>query len=172
MLSQNLKKFDSVLQELISTLDALAESLRAEREAIIEYNLKKLTEVYKSKSDQLSKIQSLNQSRQTVLQALGNELGFPGAPTTDWLIRHIPDPTEAERMRQRVSCLKSLAQAIQEFNETQKQYIVHSLNSVEASLNLLDSLQGRNRQSICYNKEGMTGNSIVQNISRVMRQTL
>jgi hypothetical protein len=156
MTEQLISDYESNLEGLTKELDLLVELLREEREAIVEYDLKKITAIYKRKNDSLNKIQNIERNKDTATELLATHFGFKGRPSSNWIVEKITDPTIAERIKSRLSCLKSLAQAVQEFNESQRQYVARSLQDVRTSLSLLGQLRGKNTES--YTRDGVIDN--------------
>ncbi len=148
-----LQHLESNLDALMESLNALVEDLRLEREAIIEFNLKRIQEAYQHKHKTLLRIKSLENIRQAMIQKIKEELLEVESAPIESVLNRITNAEQAERIRDRFSCIRSMAQAAQEFNENQRQYLVRSLRSVQSSLSLLESIQGRSHLH-CYNDQG------------------
>lgn len=140
---------ESIVVEEVEVLGFLIECLKKEREAIIDYDLKTLTEVFKSKHENLVRIEVLETSRRGLVKKLGKTLmeilEEPSSPISN---------DQADRIRHTLSCLRSMAQAVQEFNNGQREYILHSLYDVQTTLSLLDTLKGRGLTA-CYDGQGI-----------------
>lgn len=148
-----LDRLDQILTGLTDHLNGLVAALREEREAIIEFNLSQIQKIYKIKHDLLSGVQSLERERNVLTGNLAIELGIKSSPSLTYLLDKITDQDAAEIIRNKLSCLKSLAQAAQEFNDTQKQFVAHSLSHVQNSLKFIETMQGR-ASFAGYNKAG------------------
>ncbi len=154
MTSHLLVEIESLLVELRDTLGSLIDCLKHEREAVIEYDLKVLAETQREKNRLLSKVKTLEYGRQNLMLGLRKAYNLTEESNVDYLLAQVGDQQVAERIRHHLSCVKSLAQAAQEFNESQRQFLAHSLASVQASLALLDSLQGNGVYPASYNAKG------------------
>ncbi len=136
-------EMEAIIAEEVEVMGGVIEALKKEREGIVAFHLKTITESAKSKQEHLMRIATLEAARNEILKKMQRPLKEE--------LDHTARP-QAERVRHRLSCLKSLAQAAQEFNEIQKNYIAHSLSDVQTSLTLLDSLQGG--RSLLYDQKG------------------
>ncbi|MBX7147966.1 flagellar protein FlgN [bacterium] len=161
-MSENiLDRLGHVLTELTNLLHNLVEALREEREAIIDFNLSQIQEIYKKKNDILNRIPVLERERTETTRTLAAELGFKTVPTLSVIFEKLTDRQKAEILSDKLSCLKSLAQAAQEFNDTQKQFVAHTLAHIQNSLKFIEAMQGR-ASFAGYNKTGnMTDTSLV-----------
>lgn len=170
-MNETLYELDSVLTELIEGLDGLIGSLKNEREAIIDYDLVRITDVTKEKQAALLRIQLLETTRQGIVKKLGQALGYTGQPSLDFLLQRVDDASTADRIRQRLSCVKSLAQAAAEFNELQRKYIDHSVGAIQSQLTLMDKLQGKIANP-CYTQNGAMSSNPLQKKTQVMSRTV
>ncbi|QQR81092.1 MAG: flagellar export chaperone FlgN [Deltaproteobacteria bacterium] len=153
MLLEDLKK---VLSLLTADLQGLITCLQDEKEAVIQYDLKKLKNTYQSKYRQLQKIDETEKSRKEITRQLTLEAGLALQLTVEELLsRAYPGEYSElkEEIRDQMSCVRSLSQAAQEFNELQRQFLMYSLQDVQSSLYLLESLQG-NEKFQGYNQQG------------------
>lgn len=138
-----LSELEGVLQELISTLDNLVSCLKDEREAIVEFDLHKIKDAYKRKNELLLRIRYLEGTKSVLVASLSREMGYESSPTLQFLLEKLEDRAAVESIRHKSSCLKSLAQAAQEFNEDQRRYIAHSLSGVQSSMAILNGALGK-----------------------------
>ncbi len=168
MFSASYQVIESLLDNLMVGLQELIECLQQEREAIIEWNLKRINTVEQKKHALLSRVANLEKSRKSATVDLAKALGQPANARLGELIDLCSDKALAQTLQHRLSCVRSMAQAAQEFNEVQRQYLVHSLENVQASLHLLDSLQG-NGQFNAYNRQGVREGQSQSSTSTVNR---
>ncbi|MBF0492340.1 MAG: flagellar export chaperone FlgN [Deltaproteobacteria bacterium] len=147
------QEFTGLLEELKMELVALVDALREEREAIIDFDLQKIKDVYTLKNDKLIRIEALEKTRQLKLKELASSIGEPQLAKLESILEKIDDTAWVENIQNLTSCIRSIAQAAKEFNETQQLYLVHSLANIQSSLMLLDSLQGKG-QFQCYDRQG------------------
>lgn len=145
--------FQSVLEELKTELVGLVDTLREEREAIIDFDLQKIKDVHSIKNDKLIRIEALEKDRVLKLQELASSVGEPELAKLEEILEKINDSAWVDNILHLTSCIRSIAQAAKEFNETQQIYLVHSLANIQSSLMLLDSLQGKG-QFQCYDRQG------------------
>ncbi len=138
-----LSELEGVLQELITSLDNLVISLKDEREAIVEFDLHKIKDVYKRKNELLLKIRYLEGTKTVLVTALSKDMGYESSPSLQFLLERIEDRDAVDIIQHKISCLKSLAQAAQEFNEDQRRYIAHSLSGVQSSMTILNQALGK-----------------------------
>lgn len=170
MIEQLITTWEELLAEQVGTLEQLTEVLQDEREAIITFDLLQITAVTRRKETLLNQIQAFESSRRAVTVRLGVALALPGMPGNHALVSALPDSAAAQRIRHQLSCVKSLAQAVMELNESQRRFVAHSLVDVEQSLALIHSLQGATAGAY-YNKEGVMGAGLVGR-SQAMNQTI
>jgi len=155
MLEGSALQLEKILLDLKDALNRLVGSLQEEREAIIEFDLEKVKASYLHKHEILIEIDQLERLRQDWVNRVGGKI-IPGGLAKLDSILEVLEKSETERVeniRNQLSCIRSIAQAAQEFNECQRQYLAHSLDHIQSSLMLLDSLQGKGRYQ-CYNKSG------------------
>ncbi len=153
MLLQDLK---SALCALTSDLQGLISCLQDEKEAVIRYDVKKLKETYQSKYKQLQKIDRTEKYRKEITDRITCELGLALQTTVEDLLScAYPGQYEdlKDEIRDQMSCVRSLSQAAQEFNELQRQFLMYSLQDVQSSLYLLQALQGKEKFQ-GYNQQG------------------
>ncbi len=153
MIEEKICKFEGILEELKGAMEEFVESLRQEREAIIDFDLEKITSSYKVKHEHLLRVEAIESLRQQILKEMSAGLGYRGSQVVEAVLGYVSSPARVEKIRTNLSCIRSMAQAAQELNETQRRYIVHSLDTVQTSLMLLDSLQGKGRYQ-CYDRQG------------------
>lgn len=161
MIDQHLFQFESRLEALKNAMGEFVDILRQEREAIIEFDLEKIKQSHEKKYEALNVIQSLEKARQESVVGLMQESGLQGVPSQKILnavLEKCCTQGQMENIQNLLSCIRSIAQAAQEFNENQRQYLVHSLENIHTSLMLLDSLQGKGKFQ-CYNPQGGMQNS-------------
>lgn len=139
---------DCILQDLISVLDELLCLMKEEREAIFDFNLEQITQTSRKKNDLLLRVKILDSAKSASYNKLALSLGYKNKPSIEFILSQLPDQEMANKLRHRLSCLKSLAQATQEYNELQRQHIVSSLSSIQSSLVVLGKM---NSDGICYN---------------------
>lgn len=154
------REFEAILVEESDVLEGLMANLQKEREAIVSYDMEMIASVYKSKHEQLLQVQVLEASRRSVMQQIGQQLGFNGYPTASYLVERAPEKALADRIEQQLSCLRSLAQAVQELNDLQRDYVAHSLDTVQASLTLIDAVRGQGTKT--YGENGLLQDRSIQ----------
>lgn len=150
-----LSEFESVIVELREVLDKLLQSLQEERIAIIEYDVEGISKSHQNKSKYLMRMQTLGKSRNDILHRLQKEMGLSPETGIKEILENYGDQIQSDRILHQVSCVKSLAQAAEEFNESQRRYLSHTLSKVQANLSLLESLQGKGVYTASYNQSGM-----------------
>jgi len=137
-----LNELETLLEEMKGALNLLVEHLQAEREAIVEFDLKKIQAAHKAKYEVVIQIQSLEASRKNLIEKLREEMGLKGSFRLEFLLERLSHSAQVEKIRDQSSCIRSIAAAAQEFNENQRDYLACSLQHIQASLVLLDRLQG------------------------------
>lgn len=143
-MTQTIDDLEAVLSEEMEVLRHLIDCLKSERESIVNFDLKAMTEAYKIKYQKILQIKMIETSRRDLLKKLGQPLEEVLKSTSQ---------VQAERIRHSLSCVRSMAQVVQEFNEIQKQYIAYSLYNVQSSLALMEALQGKGSVR-CYDEKG------------------
>lgn len=171
MINQLSKNLEKVFEELITVLDGLSESLKVEREAIVEFDLKKINSVFKQKTAQINKAQSLQHIQKEALSKLAKSLDIRGVPTFKAVFDKLPDKKYAQHLQDRFSCVKSLAQAVQELNETQRQYLAYSIHQIQSSLQITSALKGQANTESCYDKNGHVGASKQKKANALMNRS-
>lgn len=161
-------EFAAIVAEESDVLELLLHNLQQEREAIVTFDLERITALQKAKHELLLQIEVLETSRRGIMQRLATMFGVTGYPTAAFIIERIPDRALAERVDQQLSCLRSMAQAVQELNDSQRHFVTHSLNEVQASLGLLEALRGQG-QYACYGSNGQVNDRAGQTSSVVSR---
>ncbi|MBI4239273.1 MAG: flagellar export chaperone FlgN [Deltaproteobacteria bacterium] len=140
-----LEEWDGILSEEVEVLSQLIDLYKREREAIIGMDLEGLTVVTKQKHEQILRTQVLETSRRGMTERLGRLVAIPNDVTSERILQAISATALTTQIRHRLSCLRSMAQAVLELNEGQRRYIAHSISGVEASLELLTMLSGGQR---------------------------
>ena len=130
---------ESILSEELEVFGSLIDCLKKEREAVILFDLNALAESYKLKHENLLRIEVLETSRRGLIKKSEASL----QEVLD--LQEGSSPQQVARVRHLLSCLKSMSQAAQEFNENQKKYLVHSLSDVQSTLSLIEIAQGKGR---------------------------
>lgn len=143
MLSQHVSELESQLNEITATLDELVSCLREEREAIVEYDLDRINQSLVTKHAVVLNLQRLDHARRESAKLIAADLGMPGAPSTGFVISRIPDSEKSRQLGDRMSCIRSLAQVVSEFNDLQQQLLDESLNQTSKSLDLIMGLRGQ-----------------------------
>lgn len=154
-----LQEWDSILDEEVEVLSQLIDLYKQEREAIIGMDLEGLTVVTKQKHEQILRTQVLETSRRGMTERLGRLLHIAHDVTSERILQAITPNAATTQIRHRLSCLRSMAQAVLELNQGQRRYIAHSLSGVEASLELLTTLSGGQRYTaagVMDNQERVT----------------
>lgn len=169
MTSPNMRELDNVLGQMTQNLETLVDCMKIEREAIVEFNLLKLNETLRQKEALVTAIRTLEKAKEDIHSRLVTEAGLKAGATLETLLVKLSDPDTAGHIRHRVSCVRSLAQAAQEFNEMERHLIACSLNHVQESLLLIDRLSGRAGQG--YDRNGVMGLSSGQKFGAVMNRT-
>ena len=142
-----LDAFEAILVEELEVLDQLIGCLQKEREAIIGFDLKAITAAYKSKHQKIAHLETIETSRRDVLRNIGSlETSLSALEK-----KNAAGALQVQRIRHQLSCLRSISQAAQEFNQIQRHYISHTLANVQTSLNLMEHIQGN---LPCYNERG------------------
>lgn len=167
MLVSLIQNLDQVLGQLIQQLNILVECLKKEREVIIDYNLNEIIKVTQEKQQCLLAIQAIERERAEIVAQISQELGLKATLKMEKLLDYFPSEY-IEVIKDRLSCVKSLAQAVQEFNESQRQYLEHSLKQVQQSLDLIQNLQGRGTNP-GYTKDGSLGQTKKESVGMVNR---
>lgn len=152
------QEFCNLMEALKTELAGLVETLQEEREAIIEFNLQKLRDVYVNKNDTLLQIEALEKSRLKKQAELASSIGEPQLVRLESILEKVNDEAWVTKVKHLASCIRSISQAAKEFNENQQIYLVHSLANIQSSLQLLDSLQGKG-QFQCYDRQGGISNN-------------
>lgn len=155
-----LEDLRNVLSSLTSDLQGLITCLQDEKEAVVSYDLKKIKESYQQKLRQTQRIDHTEHKRKVVVEKLMAQAGLSSSMTPrisidELLTKSFPGNHSIlkEEIRDQLSCVRSLSQAAQEFNELQRQFLMYSLQDIHSSLYLLESLQGK-EQFQGYDQQG------------------
>jgi len=167
MIAQTIDEIEAILGEETEVLGNLVDCLKAERLSIVAYDLKAITETCQIKNQNLIRIKTIEASRRELLK----KLGLPLEKALASISR-----VQAERVRQRLAHVRSMAQMVREFNEIQKRYVAYSLYNVQASLALMEALQGKGSVR-CYDERGAMSSqgsphSISSSEARVMSRSV
>lgn len=142
------------MNDELGVLSRLIEFLKKEHESIVTFDLKLLTETYKHKYECLKELDALEASRRDNLGQASRFLGWKGPdpfPSFHWVAERLEGET-GERLLHLLSCLRSMVQAARELNNHQQQYLAYSLADVDASLRLIETVQGK--RIPCYDRSG------------------
>jgi len=156
---KNIELFHEILDQLITQMDSLMGVLQEERIATIESDISRLAETLKKKTATLNNIRVLQkeqacQSRILFgpkIQSLTLETFFSQLPVAD-----------AQALRDKMSCVRSLVQAIQEVNDIQRRFVEHSLQDIHNRLQILS--QGRGVPLELYGSKGLIQNQVVSSM--------
>lgn len=143
-----LEDLRNVLSVLTSDLQDLITCLQDEKEAVVSYDLKKIKESYQQKLRQTQRIDHTEHKRRLIVENLKRHAGVSHTLSLDELLSQVYPGSYGilkEEIRDQLSCVRSLSQAAQEFNELQRQFLMYSLQDIHSSLYLLESLQGKER---------------------------
>lgn len=168
---EHIATLENILEDTKCTLDHLTQDLRDEREAIIELNLEKLTHTYQLKQRKLIHLQSLDRERINLVREIGNELGKPGLSKIEPILGLMKDTHQADRLREQISCIRSLSQAITEFNDIQREYLTFSLHTIRNTLSVMDKCRGE-INSPSYNNEGKMNSEGTGKQNRLVNQNV
>lgn len=160
---------DCILKDLIVVLDELMCLMKEEHECVITYNISKIYELNKKKNDLLLKIKVLESAKDISMQKIARALGIQGQVSSKFIIERIPDKQRAEDLSQKISCLVSLAQAVQEFNDIQREYIQLSLNTIHAEMMILGQMEP---SGSCYNKQAEISGKSKGSMGGMMDQSI
>ncbi|GEM_PF-5863963 len=170
-MSPLITEFEAIVVEELEVLERLLNCLQSEREAMVAFDLQLITNSQKLKQELLLQIQVLEASRRGTMEKIGTGLGYRGCPTVQYIVDHLSDAAQAARLAHSLSCLRSMAQAVQELNEDHRHYIAHSLTTVQQSLALLDMMQGQVTQ-VGYTKQGTMQREVSREPSTVMSHSV
>ncbi len=134
--------FELCLRQLQTLLEDMVEALQREREAIIEFDLEKIKKTYRQKHEKLLQIERLDLERQEMFDVLRQAAGLSRRAAMEEVLSAALPQESADGIRDRLSCIRSIAQAIQELNDEQRKYVIHSMETIQAPLKMMDSLQG------------------------------
>ena len=135
-----LGKFLELLDGEESLYGSLLLTLQKEKRSVVDANIEKLTESTKEKENLFLKIRILEEQRLIMAERVSEMLGEPGRSLTLTQLSQRVEEPYATRIKDSQSSLLSLAQSIQEINESNKALLNHSLDLVKGSLNLLNDL--------------------------------
>ena len=115
--------------------------LQEEKAAALASRLDTLDQAVKEKENVLLKIRILEEQRINLLTQIAEALGEPvHRLTLKRLAEHLPEP-HAVRVLACRSSFKSLAQSIQELNNSNRRLFQRSLELIKGSINLLGGLR-------------------------------
>jgi hypothetical protein len=135
-------QYEDVLVKLESLLGDLSKTLEEERQGILEFHLEKIKSAYRKNHEKLSEIQSAESTRFELFDELKKQAGSPRSSTVEDLLTRGCSIEQSERIRNRLFCIRSVAQIAQAMNDDQRQYVLHSLESIKAPLMMIEELQG------------------------------
>ena len=133
-----------LLKGEIGLYDSMLLSLQMEKKAIVDSNPTELNKTSREKENLFLKIRILEEQRLSVLEKLAQDLGQPSQDLTlSKLSQLVPEP-QSTQLVDCHSTFLSLAQSIQEINQSNKALLTHSLELVKGSLSLLNELLSSN----------------------------
>jgi len=135
-----LNKFVGLLEQGTGIYETLLSVLQREKKAIIDSNFKDSNEAGKQKENLVLKIRILEEERLRVQERLADSLGYQPEDLTVTKLSQLVEEPYSTRLESCRSNLLALLQSIQEVNNSNKALIMHSLELVRGSLNLLGNL--------------------------------
>jgi flagellar biosynthesis/type III secretory pathway chaperone len=119
-------------------------ALQKEKKAIVDSNPTELNETSREKETLFLKIRILEEQRISLLEKLAQELGQPSQELTLSKLSQLVREPQATQLGDCHSTFLSLAQSIQEINQSNKTLLTHSLDLLKGSLSLLSDLLSPN----------------------------
>jgi len=119
-------------------------ALQTEKKAIVDSNPTELNETSREKENLFLKIRILEEQRISLLEKLAQELGQPSQDLTLSKLSQLVQEPQATQLGECHSTFLSLAQSIQEINQSNKTLLTHSLDLLKGSLSLLSDLLSSN----------------------------
>ena len=119
-------------------------ALQKEKKAIVDSNHKALNETSRKKENLFLKIRILEEQRISILKKLAQELGQSSQDLTLSKLSQLVQEPHSTRLVDCHSTFLSLAQSIQEINQSNKTLLTHSLDLVKTSVSLLSDLLSSN----------------------------
>ncbi len=150
---QSLSEYEAVLVEVLEAISALLECMKAEREAMVFLDTARLMDTYKEKHSILVRLDTLEKSRSELTGILAQHLRLVKGAGTREIMQHLETSEQTKRIGHCLSCIKSIAQAVQELNAGQRKFAAYSLSDIETSMTLIDKLQ-KSVRNPCYDEKG------------------
>ena len=148
-------KFITLIENEFSLYCTLLEIMQAEKEALVGSRIEELQERIKEKENLLLKIRILDEQRHKLLKKITNLLGDKGEGLTLTRLSELIDEPLAARLKNSSSKLLAVTQSIQELNDSNRSLLIHSIDLVKGSLNLLTNVVASNQ---VYQRDGLICN--------------
>ena len=133
-----LKKLLGLLEHATELYQSLFDVVQQEKEAVVGLNLQQLNQVCKAKDNLLLKLRILEEQREQLMDKLALDLDCsPQEISLTRLSQWVEEPY-AGMLRERSTHLLSLIQTLQEANQQNKYLLLHSLELIRGSYNLLN----------------------------------
>ena len=132
-----LKKLIDLIEKECTLYFSLLELLQNEKEALVGSKIEELQGVIKGKESLLLKIRILDEHRNRLLKKIGELLGDNEKELTMTRLSSLVDEPFSSKLKNSSSKLLALTQSIQELNNCNRSLLVHSIELVRGSMNLL-----------------------------------
>ena len=132
-----LKKLIDLIEKECTLYFSLLELLQNEKEALVGSKIEELQGVIKGKESLLLKIRILDEQRHRLLKKIGELLGDNEKELTMTRLYSLVDEPFSSELKNSSSKLLALTQSIQELNNSNRSLLVHSIELVRGSMNLL-----------------------------------
>ncbi len=134
------EKLLGLLHEEVSLYDAILESVKKERDAILTNNIDALTSSTEKKQFVLSQLQKFEQQRQSAVGDLAESLGRSADELRLEDLSQAADAAHASELKACRSRLLSVTQAISDMGNQNRKLILHALKRVRNSFTFLHQL--------------------------------
>ena len=146
-----LSELIDMLNDKTNLLSSLHLALIKEKEAIVNSDLDVLSEAGKEKENLLLMIRLLEEQRLKIMNQLSVFYEYSFNDLTLMELCRITDEPFSSRLKNSRLCMLSLIESIGELHKLNKKLLVHSLDFVKGSLNIIDSIMPQTR---VYHKTG------------------
>ena len=130
------EKFTELLEKECGLYGSLLEILQTEKEALVGSRIEELQEILKVKENLLLKIRILEDQRHRSLRKIAELLELKAQDVTLKRLSNIIGEPHSSKLKNCSSKLLSIAQSIQEINNSNRSLLIHSIELVRGSMNL------------------------------------